>query len=37
MNEDAIEAGEEFMQKVGQLGPELTNSYKLQRLLKRKG
>lgn len=34
---DAIEAGEEFMQKVwDKLGPELTNSYKLQRLLKRK-
>ena len=34
---DAVEAGEEFMQKVwDKLGPELTNSYKLQRLLKRK-
>ena len=35
--QDPVEAGEEFMIKVWEkLGPELTNSYKLQRLLKRK-
>jgi len=34
---DAVEAGDKFMKMVwDELGPELTNSHKLQRLLKRK-